>query len=248
MFKSKLKSADLASPLSQEEFDELDEFLISDLTSEETLTIMGLDGYLTAMAIGPTTVAPSYWLPGVWGPSEDDTPAFESAGQAQHILGLILRHMNGIIADLEFDPDGFVPVFGVLRIDDSGSDYIDGEAWATGFMHGLMLVRQDWQALFDSEQGREWLEPIRLMGGLDLTLKEDELIGTPEQDEALTKQIPASVAAIYRFWLPHRQAVFERTLAATMQRTEPKVGRNDPCPCGSGKKFKKCCGAAATLH
>ena len=25
-------------------------------------------------------------------------------------------------------------------------------------------------------------------------------------------------------------------------RTEPKVGRNDPCPCGSGKKFKKCCG------
>jgi len=25
---------------------------------------------------------------------------------------------------------------------------------------------------------------------------------------------------------------------------EPKVGRNDPCPCGSGKKFKKCCAAA----
>jgi SWIM/SEC-C metal-binding protein len=23
-----------------------------------------------------------------------------------------------------------------------------------------------------------------------------------------------------------------------------KVGRNDPCPCGSGKKYKKCCGAA----
>ena len=28
-----------------------------------------------------------------------------------------------------------------------------------------------------------------------------------------------------------------------IQRTEPKVGRNDPCPCGSGKKFKKCCGS-----
>ncbi len=26
-----------------------------------------------------------------------------------------------------------------------------------------------------------------------------------------------------------------------MRRTEPKVGRNDPCPCGSGKKYKKCC-------
>jgi hypothetical protein len=27
-----------------------------------------------------------------------------------------------------------------------------------------------------------------------------------------------------------------------IHRTEPKVGRNDPCPCGSAKKFKKCCG------
>jgi hypothetical protein len=28
-------------------------------------------------------------------------------------------------------------------------------------------------------------------------------------------------------------------------RAEPKVGRNDPCPCGSGKKYKKCCGASS---
>jgi SEC-C motif-containing protein len=31
----------------------------------------------------------------------------------------------------------------------------------------------------------------------------------------------------------------------TVRRETPKVGRNDPCPCGSGKKFKKCCGVAA---
>jgi preprotein translocase subunit SecA len=30
-----------------------------------------------------------------------------------------------------------------------------------------------------------------------------------------------------------------------VKRDSPKVGRNDPCPCGSGKKFKKCHGAAA---
>ncbi|MBN1519487.1 MAG: YchJ family protein [Spirochaetales bacterium] len=29
---------------------------------------------------------------------------------------------------------------------------------------------------------------------------------------------------------------------ATVTRTAPKVGRNDPCPCGSGKKYKQCCG------
>ena len=31
----------------------------------------------------------------------------------------------------------------------------------------------------------------------------------------------------------------------TIRRETPKVGRNDPCPCGSGKKYKKCCGAKA---
>jgi preprotein translocase subunit SecA len=31
----------------------------------------------------------------------------------------------------------------------------------------------------------------------------------------------------------------------TVKREEPKVGRNDPCPCGSGKKYKKCHGQAA---
>ena len=31
----------------------------------------------------------------------------------------------------------------------------------------------------------------------------------------------------------------------TFQRNAPKVGRNDPCPCGSGRKYKKCHGAAA---
>ncbi|MDR3171513.1 MAG: DnaJ domain-containing protein [Treponema sp.] len=36
------------------------------------------------------------------------------------------------------------------------------------------------------------------------------------------------------------QSAFE---LQTVHRTEPKIGRNDPCPCGSGKKYKKCCGA-----
>ncbi|WP_254615567.1 SEC-C metal-binding domain-containing protein [Cupriavidus basilensis] len=42
--------------------------------------------------------------------------------------------------------------------------------------------------------------------------------------------------------------VHERQLATTIQRSSPKISRNDPRPCGSGMKFKKCCGAAAALH
>ena len=34
----------------------------------------------------------------------------------------------------------------------------------------------------------------------------------------------------------------ENQAKAKPVRTGPKVGRNDPCPCGSGKKYKQCCG------
>jgi SEC-C motif domain protein len=34
----------------------------------------------------------------------------------------------------------------------------------------------------------------------------------------------------------------QRPKQPTSRRTQPKIGRNDPCPCGSGKKYKKCCG------
>ena len=39
----------------------------------------------------------------------------------------------------------------------------------------------------------------------------------------------------------------ERMLNPVKPVASNKVGRNDPCPCGSGKKFKKCCGASGTL-
>lgn len=34
----------------------------------------------------------------------------------------------------------------------------------------------------------------------------------------------------------------EQKLSTTVVHEGPKIGRNDPCPCGSGKKYKKCCG------
>jgi len=41
---------------------------------------------------------------------------------------------------------------------------------------------------------------------------------------------------------PQGQIVPGRTTGPVAQPHSPKVGRNEPCPCGSGKKFKKCCG------
>ncbi len=68
------------TPLSNEEIGELDAFLMSDATPDDCMDIVTLDGFLTALAIGPKLVPPSVWLPLVWGCEEE--PAFESSAQA----------------------------------------------------------------------------------------------------------------------------------------------------------------------
>lgn len=233
-------------PLSQEEMDELDAFLMSDITSDESMMLDTLDGYLTAIASGPVTLKPDDWLPGIWGPTKDHSPMFKNMEQAQHILQLILRHMNGIIWMLQDALEEFEPVIAAFSY--KNQEYRDGEGWAYGFMQGIALCREQWQPFFDDPKGPEILRPIYLLGADEVTASEESLTETPAQRETLTKQFPASVAQIYRYWLPYRQAVYERTAANTFHRSHPKIGRNDPCPCGSGLKFKKCCGVAASLH
>ena len=68
---------------------------------------------------------------------------------------------------------------------------------------------------------------------------------------ARSKAIAATVLALPRFKAAKRVALFANFGSevdtaeiekAQPVRTGPKVGRNDPCPCGSGKKYKQCCG------
>jgi uncharacterized protein len=168
--------------------------------------------------------------------------------EAQHIIDLIIRQMNGIISDLEDDPDDFAPIFNTVVYPDSPREYSDAEMWAYGFMQGIELCRKDWQPIFDDPNSAKALRPLHLLGSDDVTPMEIALTKTPGQRDKLAQQIPESVAWIYRFWLPYRHAIMERTVATTVQRKDAKVGRNDPCPCGSQKKFKMCCGATNQLH
>ena len=234
-------AAPLSPALSAKEREELNNFLLSEITSDETMMLDTLDGYLTALVIGPVSLKPSQWLPTVWGPKVSDEPAFETMEQAQHVLDLILRHMNGIVESLRHDADAHVPVFDTLVYENDPREYADAEMWAHGFMTGIALCRKDWQPFLDEPDAAEVLRPIHLLGSDDITSEELTLTETPEQREEIGKLIPASVASIYRYWQPIRPAEVE--LMGTIRRDQPKVGRNDPCPCGSGKKFKKCCGA-----
>jgi uncharacterized protein len=74
-----------------------------------------------------------------------------------------------------------------------------------------------------------------------------EAIGGDER-EKLIVGAAAGVTGIYRYFKSQRSLEKEPlNSVTTFRRNVPKIGRNDPCPCGSGKKFKQCCGRT-TLH
>lgn len=228
-------------PLSDQEMDELSNFLLSDATSDETMMLDCLDGFLTAIVCAPAMPDTSVWLPKVWGRSERDEPSFASYAQVERITGLIMRHLGYLIASLQQDPDSCEPIFDSAVYPDSPREFVDGEMWAYGYMSGINLQRQDWQQIFDDPNNAGILRPIYLLGTEELTPEEEALIETPEQREELSKQIPESVAGLYRFWAPVRRPVTD----PAVQREMPKIGRNEKCPCGSGRKYKKCCGVTA---
>lgn len=231
-----------SDPLSDDELDELDDFLLKEIESDEAMTLDMMDGYLHAIAIGPTNLMPRQWMPAIWGTSTM-APPVSSIDQINKILGLVLRHFNSIIAALNQDPPAIYPTWCTQEY--RGREYDDAEGWCHGFSMGVALAGPDWNELLSTEQGQAWYRPIGLLGEDDFSPDQDKLTKTPAMRGKLALKIPDAVTAMYVHWLPYRRAVFEREKAKMMQ---PKVGRNESCPCGSGKKFKKCCGAAANLH
>jgi uncharacterized protein len=242
MSKQELNPEEVAPALSEKEMDELDIFLMSDATTNEVMMLDCLDGFLTAIVSGPAMPKPEEWMPRVWGPTAADAPKFETEAQAERITGLITRHMNAIVWSLQQEPEYFEPVFDLQVYEGNDREYMDGEMWAHGYMIGIDMLRDRWKALFESKHGSETVRPIYLLGAPEITEAEEALVETPAQREELSKQIPTSIAWIYKYWAPQRRAA-DSANGKLSDNEIPKISRNAPCICGSGRKFKKCCGA-----
>lgn len=230
--------SDLFEPLSDEEIDTLDHFLLNRVDDEANtegkdegiLDVSTLDGFLTALVSSPVTVLPSRWLPAVWG---DFHPVWDSTEDFGAVVSLIMRHMNGIAATLNQQPDAFEPMF--FEHDVEGKTYTIVDEWCEGYLRGVGLAPEPWNA--GGEQMQVWLAPIRAF---------TQAAGWPahelaeEETENMQQAIAPSARAIHAHWLARRG---DSVAAAQepIRRGGPHVGRNDPCPCGSGKKYKKCC-------
>jgi uncharacterized protein len=242
MSKQESIEEEVTPALSEQEMDELDSFLMSDATTNEVMLLDCLDGFLTALVSGPAMPKPGEWMPRVWGPTAEDAPKFENDVQAERITGLMMRHLNAIGWSLQQEPEHFEPVFDLQVYEGDEREYMDGEMWAHGYMTGINMQRDGWKPLFESRHGSEILQPIYLLGSPEITEAEEALVETPAQREELSKQIPASVGLIYKFWAPQRRAS-DIANGKIPEDEIPKISRNAPCSCGSGRKFKKCCGA-----
>lgn len=234
------EAAKLEQSLSGEEFDELDDFLAGETLQETSMDVSTLDGFLAAIAIGPGFVRPSEWLPWVWDMDEGDTePEFESEEQANRVLSLVMRHYNCVLQAFNTDPASFEPLFW------RGEQWGAAE-WCEGFVLGFMFSEEAWSLLAVGQPA--WFTPFLRLGtdeGIEITKDADDA-------EQWMNEIEPSLLRIHAYWKTHRGdpssgiPIGERKASEQVVRGGPKIGRNDPCPCGSGKKFKKCCGAAGT--
>src|SRR5450759_5265403 len=97
--------------LSDEDMDEFGNFLLSDATSDETMMLDCLDGFLTAIITAPVILSPSVWLPKVWGSSEKDEPSFANYAQVERTTGLIMRLLTNQVLRLQQMPPACEPIF-----------------------------------------------------------------------------------------------------------------------------------------
>lgn len=197
MSKTTSDATSLATPLSPAELDELDRFLLSDNLPDASMVLPELDGFLTAIVIGPEAVLPSVWLPKVWAEDDADAPVFADMAQAQRVLALITRHMNGIAAAFQHDAATFKPVFDRETLPGDSREYLDGEMWSHGFMTGIAIAGDAWLPLLREPTLAQTFQPLRLLGAGELDAADEALVATPAQREALTQAIPAALVTLY---------------------------------------------------
>jgi uncharacterized protein len=224
--------------LDDAELHELESFLDSPGLADTAMDLYGIDGYFAAILSGPRTLLPSEWMPSIWDPNGGGaSPEFENLEHANRILGLLMRHYNTVARVLMDEPEELVPI------------YLDGDlggaaSWCSGYLAGMRYDRESWAKLLAAKP--RWFAPILCLGTRDEDGKEPD----PEQAERWSREVGRSAAKIHAYWLERRRtrpAGFtpDRFPAGSSGPREPRssrVGRNDLCPCGSGKKFKRCCG------
>jgi uncharacterized protein len=132
---------------------ELEAFLLACRPTVPVLSIDGLDGYLTALLIGPKFIDPRLWLSRLFG----EQALLAKADTRDHLaIQAVVAHYNRLSVTLSDCPDQYRPMFKPHR-----NGGVDTLFWWLGFTAGIGLDRRNWKRVTDSRQpGRVLFEPI----------------------------------------------------------------------------------------
>jgi uncharacterized protein len=239
-FEGKMAKSELDRDLSEKDYEQL-AGMLSRIVGGKIPNLEALDGFLTALIISPELIKPSEFVPVIIsGGTEEGDLVFESTIEAEQFYTLLMRYWNQI--NREFVSGEFHMPY--LTEDEEGK--IHGNDWAKSFLATTHLRFDVWAEIVNDEERSGPFVPIWALAyenSEDPSLRPFKAPITMEKRENLVASMIAGIKQLYDLFRGHLRTVDE--IGPSARSPCEKVGRNDPCPCGSGKKFKKCCGQIA---
>lgn len=201
------------------------------------MTLSKLDGYVTGILACPEMIPPSEWLSEVWG--ETGEAEFADLKSAEETIGAVMTHYNSV-AEAMTRSLWIEPIYEV----DINSDETLWEPWVDGYTRAMGLRPDAWEKLLDRADDETRNTMIFLMALQDIytgksKFTEEEI---DEIDLEAPDLIPNCVATILHQSRPELAGAIAANLPGMPHKAAPRPGRNDPCSCGSGRKYKQCCG------
>ncbi len=213
---------------------------LADLPLDEPMLLSELDGFLTGILVSPQSILPGEWMQTVWGSDEGGVAPFEDPLDVQWFADAVLARYNEIVRDL-----GRGKLQPIFDIDERNGDVL-WEIWIDGFTEAMDLRPDCWAVndradadAGDADTGhtaaRSRLATLIAVSRNDSELDSIEI--NTMQDRA-----PSDIIDVVQQLYAARLRAGGDIPVATGGEPLSKIGRNDPCRCGSGKKSKCCCG------
>jgi uncharacterized protein len=241
--------AALELALNDAELDRLGE-LLDALPGEQAMGLEEMDGFFSALHCAPSMPPMGQVIEVVLGGNTGGGPqpaaAPASAEDIAETLSLAMRHWNAIGTGLARGVEGRDDDIHVPLLLEDQAGVVAGNDWARGFWRATLFDLEPWRKMMSDAQGEQALGAIAALAfEHDPDPSRRVMKIEPEQREQFVMALSAGLHTAYRFFAPARRDLAREVRAAnTIVRDEPKVGRNDLCPCGSGRKYKRCHGAA----
>ena len=223
-----------------EGLDHLDGLLQALPQDQMPMSLSELNGYLTCVLVSKSLIPPSEWLPGVW--SEDGASNFPDLASAEATIQAVMGHYNDTAA-LITDGGGIEPIY--------EEDINTGETlwapWVDGFVRAMQLREAEWLGMANGPASDAQMAVNMIFTMMDIyngtsDLSEEEIAGIDEDAPDLIPELVAMIIAETRGIAPFVDEEAEAAGVVLPFRAPKLPGRNDPCLCGSGRKYKSCCG------